>query len=82
MICVQEEAKELRRRNMKQLRKILLSLDKLTHRTTWSECQQLLMDNVVFAEDEDLQSMTSPKRYCDAQQCADCVVIKTLCRYG
>ncbi|XP_078490152.1 uncharacterized protein LOC100186266 isoform X2 [Ciona intestinalis] len=52
-----EEAKELRRRNMKQLRHILLSLKKLTYRTTWSECQQMLMDNNLFAEDEDLQNM-------------------------
>jgi len=52
-----EDAKELRRRNMKQLRKILLSLKKLSHRTTWSECQQMLMDNSLFAEDEDLQNM-------------------------
>ena len=52
-----EDAKELRRRNMKQLRKILLSLKKLSHRSTWSECQQMLMDNSLFAEDEDLQNM-------------------------
>nr|CAB3265191.1 pre-mRNA-processing factor 40 homolog A [Phallusia mammillata] len=52
-----ENAKELRRRNMKQLRRILLSLEKLSFRTTWSECQQLLMDNAIFAEDEELQNM-------------------------
>uniref|UniRef100_H2Z8C3 FF domain-containing protein n=1 Tax=Ciona savignyi TaxID=51511 RepID=H2Z8C3_CIOSA len=42
---------------MKQLRHILLTLKKLTCRTTWSECQQMLMDNHLFAEDEDLQNM-------------------------
>lgn len=52
-----EDAKELRRRNMKQFRKVLASLKKLSHRTTWSECQQMLMDNQAFKEDEDLQNM-------------------------
>lgn len=52
-----EDAKDLRRRNMKQFRKVLASLKKLNFRTTWAECQQMLMDNQQFKEDEDLQNM-------------------------
>ena len=51
-----DDAKELRRRNMKQLRRILLGLDKLTYRSTWNECQGMLMDNPIFADDDELQS--------------------------
>lgn len=33
----------------------------VTYSTTWSEAQQYLMDNPTFAEDEELQSMSSQK---------------------
>lgn len=52
-----EEAKELRRKNMKQFRKVLGSLKKMNHKTTWAECQQLLMNSQDFKENEDLNNM-------------------------
>lgn len=52
-----EEARELRKRNMRVLTDILDSMTSITFRTTWQEAQQLLLDNVTFAEDAQLLGM-------------------------
>jgi pre-mRNA-processing factor 40 len=49
-----EEEKTLRKRNMKNLTRVLDSITDITHRTAWTEAQQLLLDNPSFAEDTDL----------------------------
>lgn len=53
---LQEEAKALRKRNIKVFSEILDSMPSLTYCTTWSEAQQMLLDNPRFTEDPDLQS--------------------------
>lgn len=52
-----EENKATRKRNMKVLSEILDSMTNITFKTTWSEAQQMLIDNPVFAEDTELLSM-------------------------
>ncbi|XP_012685783.1 pre-mRNA-processing factor 40 homolog A isoform X2 [Clupea harengus] len=52
-----EQAKQLRKRNWEALKNILDNMANVTHRTTWSEAQQYLLDNPTFAEDEELQNM-------------------------
>lgn len=52
-----EEAKQLRKRNMRVLSDILDSMTQITYKTTWQEAQQLLLDNPIFAEDADLLGM-------------------------
>ena len=52
-----EENKAMRKRNMKVLSEILDSMTNITFKTTWSEAQQMLIDNPVFAEDTELLSM-------------------------
>ncbi|ESO98511.1 hypothetical protein LOTGIDRAFT_174239 [Lottia gigantea] len=52
-----EEAKALRKRNIKVFSEILDSMPHLTHSTTWSELQQMLVDNPRFTDDPDLGSM-------------------------
>nr|SVE75752.1 EOG090X064W [Daphnia hispanica] len=52
-----EEEKSLRKRNMKNLTRVLDSITDITHRTAWTEAQQLLLDNPSFAEDNDLLAM-------------------------
>ena len=47
----QEQAKQLRKRNWEALKNILDNMANVTHRTTWSEAQQYLLDNPTFAED-------------------------------
>lgn len=54
--CLQEQAKQLRKRNWEALKNILDNMANVTYRTTWSEAQQYLLDNPTFAEDEELQS--------------------------
>lgn len=49
-----EEEKALRKRNMKSLTRVLDSMTDITHRTAWTEAQQLLLDNPTFSEDNDL----------------------------
>lgn len=56
---MQEQAKQLRKRNWEALKNILDNMANVTYRTTWSEAQQYLLDNPTFAEDEELQSKTS-----------------------
>jgi len=52
-----EEEKALRKRNMKNLTRVLDSMTDITHRTAWTEAQQLLLDNPTFSEDNDLLAM-------------------------
>ncbi|GFO50262.1 pre-mRNA-processing factor 40-like protein a [Plakobranchus ocellatus] len=52
-----EEAKVLRKRNIKVFSEILDSMPSLTFTTTWSEAQQMLLDNPRFTEDPDLENM-------------------------
>lgn len=64
---LQEQAKQLRKRNWEALKNILDNMANVTYRTTWSEAQQYLLDNPTFAEDEELQSKTPP-RFTDRRQ--------------
>nr|CAG4647045.1 EOG090X064W [Megafenestra aurita]SVE92388.1 EOG090X064W [Megafenestra aurita] len=52
-----EEEKALRKRNMKNLTRVLDSITDITYRTAWTEAQQLLLDNPTFSEDNDLLAM-------------------------
>ncbi|MEE6471227.1 hypothetical protein FKM82_009221 [Ascaphus truei] len=52
-----EQAKQLRKRNVQALKNILDNMSNVCFQTTWSEAQQYLMDNPMFAEDEELQNM-------------------------
>jgi pre-mRNA-processing factor 40 len=49
-----EEAKTMKKRNMKQLAEILDAMTNIGHRTTWQEAQQMLLDNHAFADDANL----------------------------
>ena len=51
-----EEAKQLRKRNIKVFTEILDNMPSLSNKTTWSEAQQMLLDNPTFTDDPDLQS--------------------------
>lgn len=51
-----EEAKALRKRNIEAMNNILDNMTEVTFKTTWSECQQFLMENPTFADDEELMS--------------------------
>ncbi|XP_033639312.1 pre-mRNA-processing factor 40 homolog B-like isoform X2 [Asterias rubens] len=52
-----EESKNLRKRNIDSMNNILDSMPNVTFRTTWTDCQQYLMENPTFAEDEELMIM-------------------------
>nr|CAG4651818.1 EOG090X064W [Triops cancriformis] len=52
-----EEAKALRKRTMKTLARVLDNMTGIMYRTTWTEAQQMLLDNPIFAEDADLLAM-------------------------
>ncbi|MBN3307462.1 PR40B factor, partial [Amia calva] len=52
-----EEAKQLRKRNIQELKNILDNMASVTYQTSWSEAQQHLLDNPTFSEDQDLQNM-------------------------
>jgi pre-mRNA-processing factor 40 len=52
-----EDAKNLRKRNIKVLKDILESMTRVTHKTRWSEAQKLLFKNQFFTQDIDLQNM-------------------------
>lgn len=52
-----EDAKNLRKRNIKVLKDILESMQKVTYKTRWSEAQKLLFKNPYFTKDIDLQNM-------------------------
>ena len=45
-----EDARVLRKKNIKTLKDILDSMPGVSHKTTWSEAQKLLVDNPQFAE--------------------------------
>lgn len=55
-VSVQEQAKQLRRRNIQALKSILDGMSTVSFQTTWSQAQQYLMDNPSFAQDQQLQS--------------------------
>jgi pre-mRNA-processing factor 40 len=52
-----EDAKNLRKRNIKVLKDILESMVKVTYKTRWSEAQKLLFKDPYFTQDTDLQNM-------------------------
>lgn len=52
-----EDAKNLRKRNIKVLKDILESMNKVTYKTRWSEAQKLLFRDPFFTQDTDLQNM-------------------------
>lgn len=52
-----EDAKNLRKRNIKVLKDILESMSKVTYKTRWSEAQKLLFKDPYFTQDVDLQNM-------------------------
>lgn len=52
-----EDAKNLRKRNIKVLKDILESMTKVTYKTRWSEAQKLLFRDPFFIQDTDLQNM-------------------------
>lgn len=52
-----EDAKNLRKRNIKVLKDILESMSKVTYKTRWSEAQKLLFRDPFFTQDTDLQNM-------------------------
>jgi len=47
----------LKKRNVKALKDILTSMSKVTYKTTWQEAQRLLLDNIDFVNDTELQSL-------------------------
>merc|ERR1712083_541838 len=52
-----EDAKVLRKKNQTRLANILDQMTKVDHRTTWEQCQQMLLDNPAFADDDELLAM-------------------------
>ncbi|XP_026293909.1 pre-mRNA-processing factor 40 homolog A isoform X2 [Frankliniella occidentalis] len=52
-----EEAKALKKRNMKSLAEILDSMTNISYRSTWQEAQQMLIENPAFADDAELLAM-------------------------
>ena len=52
-----EEARVLKKRNMRVLGDLLQSMSSVTHRTTWSEAQVLLLENNQFKTDVQLLGM-------------------------
>ena len=49
-----DEAKAIKKRNMKKLAELLEKMPSITFQTTWQEGQQMLLENSVFAEDREL----------------------------
>ncbi|CDS40501.1 pre mRNA processing factor 40 A [Echinococcus multilocularis] len=52
-----EDSKSLRKRNIRVFNDILSNMQNLTYRTTWSEAQQMLLDDPRFTDDKELQSL-------------------------
>lgn len=52
-----EEAKQLKKRNLKRLAQVLDIMTEVTYKTTWQEAQALLLQHSAFAEDADLLQM-------------------------
>ncbi|XP_049868561.1 pre-mRNA-processing factor 40 homolog A isoform X2 [Pectinophora gossypiella] len=52
-----EEAKALKKRNMKMLAQVLENMSEITYSSTWSEAQVLLLENSAFKNDVSLLGM-------------------------
>ncbi|GBP83838.1 Pre-mRNA-processing factor 40 homolog B [Eumeta japonica] len=52
-----EEAKNLKKRNMKMLAQVLENMSEITYNSTWSEAQVLLLENSAFKNDVSLLGM-------------------------
>ncbi|KAJ0175611.1 hypothetical protein K1T71_008770 [Dendrolimus kikuchii] len=52
-----EEAKALKKRNMKMLAQVLENMNEITYNSTWSEAQVLLLENSAFKNDVSLLGM-------------------------
>ncbi|XP_045494619.1 pre-mRNA-processing factor 40 homolog A isoform X1 [Colias croceus] len=52
-----EEAKALKKRNMKMLAQVLENMNEITYSSTWSEAQVLLLENSAFKNDVSLLGM-------------------------
>ncbi|XP_045511812.1 pre-mRNA-processing factor 40 homolog A isoform X1 [Pieris brassicae] len=52
-----EEAKVLKKRNMKMLAQVLENMNEITYSSTWSEAQVLLLENSAFKNDVSLLGM-------------------------
>ncbi|XP_030036228.1 pre-mRNA-processing factor 40 homolog A [Manduca sexta] len=52
-----EEAKTLKKRNMKMLAQVLENMSEITYSSTWSEAQVLLLENSAFKNDVSLLGM-------------------------
>ncbi|CAF1213117.1 unnamed protein product [Adineta steineri] len=52
-----DDAKNLKKRNVKALKDILINMSKVIYKTTWQEAQRLLLDNIEFVNDIELQNM-------------------------
>ena len=52
-----DDAKNLRKRNIKVLKDILESMSKVSYKTRWSEAQKLLFKDQYFTQDMELQNM-------------------------
>ncbi len=61
MIVFEDEAKMMRKRNIKALADILDGMQEIVYRTTWAEAQRLLIENPSFETDKCLQSKTGNK---------------------
>lgn len=51
-----EESKILKKQNVKHLGETLDSISEITYRTTWTEAQQILLENVSLSENNPLMS--------------------------
>jgi len=49
-----EEAKELKKRNTMKLAELLEKMPQITYETSWTDAQQLLVENQSFANDREL----------------------------
>jgi len=58
-----EQAKILKKENMKGLANVLDTMPNITFRTTWQEAQQMLLDNHNFAENSTLLGLFTTVRY-------------------
>lgn len=52
-----EEAKSLKKRNMKKLSEVLECMTKVNYDTTWTEAQVMLLENTTFKNDVNLLAM-------------------------
>lgn len=52
-----EEARSMKKRNMRVLSEVLESMTSVTYQTTWSEAQVMLLDNSAFKNDVNLLGM-------------------------